>query len=64
MARIKRPIPRRPAWWYPVGTTLTLRDGRVFRVIAEREKVWDDPSQGRGGGNWAWQDVYRWEEGK
>lgn len=36
MARIQRGLPRRPARLYPVGTRLTMRDGRVFEV---RQKV-------------------------
>ena len=31
-SRLIRPWPRRPAWLYPAGTLLTLRDGRMFRV--------------------------------
>lgn len=56
MAKVVRSRPRRPAFLYPVGTTLTLKDGRVFEVVTERVKYWDDPSMGRGGGDWAWKD--------
>jgi len=59
MPKILRPHPRRPAWMYPVETLLTLKDGRVFEVASERVKYWDDPSVGRGGGDWAWKDSKR-----
>lgn len=39
MAKIRRSLPRRPAWLYPVGTTLTFRNGRVFEVVTERISV-------------------------
>ena len=32
-SRLIRPWPRRPPWLYPEGTLLTLRDGRMFRVV-------------------------------
>lgn len=35
--RVKRSIPRRSPHRYPVGSTLTLRDGRTF-VVAEEER--------------------------
>lgn len=50
--RIKRPYPRRPASWYPVGTELSLRDGRKFAVVAPQVEQWYDPTEGHGGGEW------------
>jgi len=32
-SRLIRAWPRRPAWLYPVGTLLTIRGGRTFRVV-------------------------------
>lgn len=46
---IKRPTPRRPASWYPVGTELTLRDGRKFVVVDRINRYGFDPSYGHGG---------------
>lgn len=64
IARVVRSRPRRPASWYPVGSRLVLRDGRVFRVATEPRRVWVDPSLGCGGGEWRivesprfWQEV-------
>lgn len=59
---IKRSLPRRSPRRYPVGTSLTLRDGRVFEVVELREKFWDDPSLGCGGGMWAWRTIKEWKE--
>lgn len=60
---VKRSIPRRPAWLYPVGSILTMKDGRSFKVTTEKIKVWDDPSMGHGGGDWVWIDSSRyWRE--
>lgn len=49
MARVIRPRPRRSPNLYPIGTTLTLRDGRTFEVIIETHAEWGDPSEGNGG---------------
>lgn len=59
MAKLVRPFPRRPAWLYPVGTVLTLNDGRVFKVVTENLVVWNDPTEGRGGGDWVLEDSAR-----
>ena len=52
MARLVRSLPRRSPNRYPVGTTLTLRDGRTFEVATESYVDWYDPTEGNGGGNW------------
>lgn len=44
------PKPRRPAWLYPEGTKITLKDGRVFSVVREVFVFWVDESSGHGGG--------------
>jgi len=54
VSRLTRSRPLRPAWLYPVGTTLRLRDGRGFRVATRRVLAWVDPSMGCGDGNWRW----------
>ena len=50
--RLVRPYPRRNPGRYPVGTLLTLRDGRTFEVLGRPTRVWDDPTEGNGGGDW------------
>lgn len=60
MAKIKRSIPRRRASRYPLGTTLTFRDGRVFVVSEYEGEFWDDPSYGNGGGEWVTRTCKYW----
>lgn len=43
MAKLVRSIPRRSPNRYPLGTTLTLRDGRTFEVFPEYYEDWTDP---------------------
>lgn len=38
--RLVRPFPRRSPYLYPIGTTLTLRDGRTFEVAGEITVEW------------------------
>lgn len=38
--RLVRPLPRRSPYLYPIGTTLTLRDGRTFEVAGETTVEW------------------------
>ena len=46
---VTRPTPRRPAWLYPTGSLLVLRDGRVFQVELVPTLYSEDPSYGHGG---------------
>lgn len=39
---IQRGLPRRPAWWYPEETVLTMRDGRKFSVYYQEIKIYDE----------------------
>ena len=43
MAKLVRSLPRRSPRRYPLGTTLTLRDGRTFEVVPEYYDDWTDP---------------------
>jgi hypothetical protein len=47
-SRLIRPWPRRPAWLYPVGTLLTLRDGRTFQVAVHSLRMYDIHADGEG----------------
>ena len=49
MAKLVRSRPLRSPKFYPVGTTLTLRDGRTFVVEEGEHLFWDDPTYGNGG---------------
>jgi hypothetical protein len=46
---VKRAVPRRDPRRYPIGSTLTLRDGRVFEVVQVERDVdvsdYTDPCQ-------------------
>lgn len=39
---VQRGLPRRPAWLYPEGSVLTMRDGRRFIVYYQETKVYDE----------------------
>lgn len=39
---VQRSRPRRPAWLYPAGSILTLRDGREFIVDEQEIQIYDE----------------------
>ncbi|HEU5223112.1 MAG TPA: hypothetical protein VFU07_05450 [Candidatus Lumbricidophila sp.] len=64
MPRIVRPLPRRKASRYPLGTQIELRDGRRFRVVSMTIRSWQPaPSllPGNEDGEYKTRLVHIWE---